>query len=448
MQLPSFVTSTFMVEAMALGNAWLQISGGSPDSDDESETSVQALVFSQKSDDNFSRRSLLTTSNKQPKNLFTISDRIEMGQLATFFFNRVGIVLYYLCIVVYLYGDLAIYATAIPKALTSVVCGSNGRSTNKTANHTSVNDSRTDNCFGPHTVTKKQAYYIFLLGFTLILGPFVFFNVQKTKYLQIFTSATRYIALVLMVVVSLIDILKNGNRVKPTLFRVTHLPNLFGALVYAFMCQHSLPSMITPIKNKKGLTAMLGFDFIAVTLFYVLIVYTAITRFPPGLIDDEYTNNFHLDTHVTKAYAFDVFSSYFIQLFPVFTLSTNFPIIGVTLRNNLKSLFYREGRKFPFVVDRIVFPLLAVLPPVAVAFATDNLGILVGITGSYAGVGVQYVIPAMLVWCGRRQLATRGVNKINHHESVFSGNVWIVVVCFWSVASWLIVTVNNIVSRL
>lgn len=33
----------------------------------------------------------------------------------------VGIVLYYLCIVVYLYGDLAIYATAIPKALTSVV---------------------------------------------------------------------------------------------------------------------------------------------------------------------------------------------------------------------------------------------------------------------------------------------------------------------------------------
>lgn len=30
-------------------------------------------------------------------------------------------VLYYLCIIVYLYGDLAIYAAAIPKALASVV---------------------------------------------------------------------------------------------------------------------------------------------------------------------------------------------------------------------------------------------------------------------------------------------------------------------------------------
>ena len=34
---------------------------------------------------------------------------------------------------------------------------------------------------------------------------------------------------------------------------------------------------------------------------------------------------------------------YFLSLFPVFTLSTNFPIIAITLRNNLKGLFLTEG---------------------------------------------------------------------------------------------------------
>jgi hypothetical protein len=36
-----------------------------------------------------------------------------------------------------------------------------------------------------------------------------------------------------------------------------------------------------------------------------------------------------------------------------------------------------------------VFPLLALLPPVGVAFATNSLEFLVGITGSYAGTGIQ-----------------------------------------------------------
>jgi hypothetical protein len=66
---------------------------------------------------------LLGQWNLQDKGreVFKMTDRIEMGQLANFFFNRVGIVLYYLCIVVYLYGDLSIYAVAIPKAFAAVV---------------------------------------------------------------------------------------------------------------------------------------------------------------------------------------------------------------------------------------------------------------------------------------------------------------------------------------
>ena len=40
-----------------------------------------------------------------------------MGYMAEQFFSPLGIKLFYFCIVVYLYGDLCIYAVAVPKSL-------------------------------------------------------------------------------------------------------------------------------------------------------------------------------------------------------------------------------------------------------------------------------------------------------------------------------------------
>ena len=42
-------------------------------------------------------------------------------------------------------------------------------------------------------MSRLDAYRVFLAGFTLVVGPFVFFNVTKTKYLQILTTIMRYL---------------------------------------------------------------------------------------------------------------------------------------------------------------------------------------------------------------------------------------------------------------
>ena len=41
-------------------------------------------------------------------------------------------------------------------------------------------------------------------------------------------------------------------------------------------------------------------------------------------------------------------------------------------------------------------------PPVTLAAFTDDLETLVGITGSYAGAGIQYIVPAALVFHARQ----------------------------------------------
>lgn len=93
---------------------------------------------------------------------------------------------------------------------------------------------------------------------------------------------------------------------------------------------------------------------------------------------------------------------FFLSLFPVFTLSTNFPIIALTLSNNLKSLFLSEHRSHNWFTRTVLFPLLALIPPTCVAMTTNSLEFLVGITGSYAGAGIQYIVPAALVYYARK----------------------------------------------
>lgn len=215
------------------------------------------------------------------------------------------------------------------------------------------------------------------------------------------------------------------------------IPNLFGVCVYSFMCQHSLPSMITPLKNKRRLTWMILSDFSLVLLFYALLSFSALFAFDE--IKDLYTLNFW---HVAGK-----FPSYYLALFPVFTLSTNFPIISITLRDNLKNLFYRQNQPYHWFVDRIVFPLGTILPPIVVAFATHNLQELVGVTGSYAGTGVQYVIPAALVYYGRKTLRAETGFYENKHCSPFRQNFWVIFVMVWSVICVALVTANHIITR-
>ena len=246
-------------------------------------------------------------------------------------------------------------------------------------------------------------------------------------------------AFIMMIVIAVVKIGKGqGEHDTPTA-SISGLPNLFGVCVYSYMCQHSLPSLITPMKNKSRITLLFVADFAIVLIFYALLSFTAIFAFRSEDLNDLYTLNFRKTS--------GSFVGYFLALFPVFTLSTNFPIISITLRDNLKNLFHREGRPYPWVVDRIVFPLSTITLPIIVAFITQNLEILVGVTGSYAGTGVQYVIPACLAYFGKKQLTEMTGRYDNKHKSPFGWSLWIVFVIGWAFVCIALVTVNHIIAK-
>ena len=85
-----------------------------------------------------------------------------------------------------------------------------------------------------------------------------------------------------------------GEKGRPPIADISGVPNLFGVSVYSFMCQHSLPSLVTPIKKKRGLSKLLGADYVLILLFYMLLGMTAIYCFPGEDLKDIYTLNFQV----------------------------------------------------------------------------------------------------------------------------------------------------------
>ena len=149
-----------------------------------------------------------------------------MGKMAALFFNKPGRILFYLCLTIYLYGDLvstysiflvfwyyislkkvdskfvwsekwilisrifslptikqAIYGAAVAKSLRDVAC----TYTPANQSQSSTNISEYDPCWSNEAgnLNRMDAYRIALAVFVVFVGPFAFFNVTKTKYLQV-----------------------------------------------------------------------------------------------------------------------------------------------------------------------------------------------------------------------------------------------------------------------
>lgn len=235
-----------------------------------------------------------------------------------------------------------------------------------------------------------------------------------------------------------------GERNTPSPAVISGFPALFGVSIYAFMCQHSIPGMITPMRSKKGVLFLVAGDFALIVSFYLVLAYTGVFSFTASEMQELYSLDFFTPGDQIVLLVLGTY----IALFPVFTLSTNFPIISITLRENLKALFktlfkrWHGEAEFPFVIDRIVLPLLALVPPFSIAFATQQTDLLVNITGSFPGVGVQYIIPVSLAFMGRYTLKKKYGSYLNKYKSPLSHLVVLVIVLVWSAISIILIVVD------
>ena len=136
----SFMTATSVVEVMASSNAvnkraakrrGIRNPGFEHERDNSPTPSVESIQSLLDGDMNQERGASVPDDDQDPllprqesrsAELLNIVERVELGEMSKMYFNQVGRVLFYLVIVIYLFGDLAIYAATVPKSLVSILC--------------------------------------------------------------------------------------------------------------------------------------------------------------------------------------------------------------------------------------------------------------------------------------------------------------------------------------
>nr|BAN21333.1 conserved hypothetical protein [Riptortus pedestris] len=427
----SYVTATFVIEAVAICNAlnqWeklekmkrvsrylrLTVDTVETSDDDDISDTEDSLMLPAAYIENFP---------SEPKRLFTLDIKCELSEMATTLFNKGGQLFFYICVCLYLYGDLTIYSAAIGKTLVDLTCT------------TMPNVTENDHCWVTYDFSRRSIYQLYLGCFLMLFGPFVFFNIQKTKYLQFITSVTRWLAFTLMIGLAIARIADSSKaHGHPELAVASGLPALLGSCVYSFMCHHSLPGLLAPVSDKSKIFTHLALDYSAILIFYLTLALTALFAFPS--LDDLYSLDF-----IPTGSAWSVAAGIFLTSFPIMTLTTSFPIISVTLRSNLQAIFSSCDWWF---LRALFVPLLTVIPPVFIAMTTENIETLVGITGSYAGVVIQYVIPASLILVGRKSIPEAISNAPFPYKSPFQSPLWPFLIIIWAFISVVLVTFDLI----
>lgn len=411
----SYITVTFVVESLAVANAISRKRYGDTSS---TEGDTQRLLGEQ----------------EEESDVFDITEKYEIGQMAVLMSPKWSQVVIYGSLCLYLLGDLAIYAAVFGNSWARILCLS------PTANGNNTSGTMTnDKCWQNSSLSVLSVYRLSILVFILAVGPFVFFNFQKTKFLQVFTALVRWSAFFIMITWSSYILIRDGKNGDPVVADYKALPTLFGTLVYSFMCQHSLPGLLHPVRNKNRLKVIIPLDYSIVMTFYLTLCLIAIFAFKE--VGDLYPLNFLEEANAPNSSMFIKILSYFLAFFPVFTIATNYPLLGITLKNNFRSLILRDAPK-KWYYDQFLFPLATIVPPTVLAIGISNLQLLLGIVGSYCGTFVQYLIPCLLVTFARYHSST--FDSANRFASPFKSKGWIYAVHVWMAISLIFITINFI----
>merc|ERR1712130_148476 len=94
--------------------------------------------------------------------------------------GKAGRLFFYLVLIAYLYGDLAIYAVAVPQSVQKTL----------TPNGMDI---------GSLHISSQWCYEIFLAIYAVVVLPFCLVNFSNSKYLQFFTIICRNVAFLSMI---------------------------------------------------------------------------------------------------------------------------------------------------------------------------------------------------------------------------------------------------------
>jgi len=298
-----------------------------------------------------------------------------------------------------------------------------------------------------HTVD----FRIYTAIFASIVVPMSCVELTDQKYIQLTLTGGRVIMFILMISTVFLfpgdfsDSSASGDLsilVEATgsigasnrLFNFSGFSRMFPIVIYAFCATLGIPGISHAVKDKKQLAGI----FQSVFLICV-IVYSIMGASVGWMIGDnvEVQSNLNWanfrggtgtrteDGKWENVAWWAAGISHYVRLFPALDVVSAFPLIAIALGNNyLVSVFGKSGTKIlkENIKMRVLFRLLASMPPIVCAFVFQKVGSIVDSCGTLM-ILLSFGFPA-LIWI------YSGITRKTHYSTVCTSSLSLAIAVF------------------
>eukprot|EP00930_Biecheleria_cincta_P006299 TRINITY_DN107295_c0_g1_i1.p1 TRINITY_DN107295_c0_g1~~TRINITY_DN107295_c0_g1_i1.p1 ORF type:complete len:551 (-),score=97.69 TRINITY_DN107295_c0_g1_i1:73-1692(-) len=413
----SYVTATFMVEALTIANALSYEAAEQQALENEGPEFRQNLHEEKLAQTREGYPAVKTPLLEQQNTIqafqdenrvlnaaheFKIRERVELGPMGELVLttgrrSKATATAIYIMILCFTYGTATALVVTVNQSLSHTVA-----SALELAGYTAPSENLT--------------YHACVLVSFVITLPLCFANLQNTKKVTMVVMVCRFVAIAILV---LVGGLKSMERVKNEGFDavVKSIPlwkpdgfvGVFGNAIFLFGLHHYMPSMISPLEPQHRAPCVIISAFLCCFLLLIAICLTALTAWnaetdlecsarPGGhfcKIQPLYNLNFGPLSWGGGSVAL------FLLSYPALAISS-IPIAAITTRNTMGKWLNipPPDPDAPYTATNVALTLAVVVPPFVVASLTQDVQVVIQYVGGYAGLSVSYVCPlVVLVRC-------------------------------------------------
>ncbi|ETV66525.1 hypothetical protein H257_17087 [Aphanomyces astaci] len=288
--------------------------------------------------------------------------------------------------------------------------------------------------------------------FGLIVVPLSCVDLSEQIHVQVVMAIVRFVALTTMIAsatVALFVDTRDSGITSPMIaqgppyasdvpwMNLDSFGLLFSTTVFSQLFQHSVPGLLAPLarKDQPKAPSIFGYALVTTTLFYLALSLSCCYYFGPKISSSVNLNwasfSWGVDGDVPL---WGRFLSFLVVLFPALDTLSVFPLIAITLGDNLAASL--KGRLVWLSHKRLICRLVASLPPLVVAVVVTDLSVTLQFSGIF-GIYVAFITPALLQLFSRREDP-----RLNVYSGRFSSDGYIFAVLAFGGVAVVVATVQ------
>lgn len=334
------------------------------------------------------------SSSLIPVHLFEITRKLEVTALCDLILGPWGKLAFQIALFFSLYSTLWAYAAVFESSFQSILSG-------------------------------FESTPLFLVSvFAVVVIPLSCLELTEQIFFQVFLTSFRAFVFFIMFISCSIASSTNPVSDEPIpLAKWDSVSLIFTASSFALLFQPSAPGLIFPLKDQTKASSVFARAIVICVLLYFGLSCAAAIYFRDKLKPSVNLNwrSFSFSKDGKKGLG-TLVMNYILVLFPAIDTISVFPLLTVTLGNNLLFALgpFLETRISSALARRVLCRLLACIPPLIASYFIQRLDTILQISGIFSAY-IAFVNPSLLIHLAHKRMSKEfGAVQRTKHSALYS----------------------------